>query len=228
MHLLAALLVPILSINAQVTIANEKMNILYVGLKNPISVAAFNLDCEDIEIVAADCDIQKADRRCDKFMLTPKKPPQVKISIFKLIPEGRELLSEQMFQVKHPPLPDEVYMVALEPGELDPETGECCVNLRFQNLEKASIAQLQNARGLGLAVHNFNFDIRYVYTRYNYSIMRNGENIVTERVIDNQFSEKWKDHLKSIQADDQIVFHDIYVRYYQDEIQLDDITIIVK
>ena len=42
-----------LSVTAQ-TIANDKMNILYVGVDNPLSISVFDYKCEEITLATKD------------------------------------------------------------------------------------------------------------------------------------------------------------------------------
>lgn len=62
------------------TIANEKMNIVYRGMDNPISVAMFGYNCNEIKLKANREKLTQTD--CGKYIIHPENTGQIYLTIY--------------------------------------------------------------------------------------------------------------------------------------------------
>ncbi len=96
--------------------AADKMNVLYVGIENPFSIAVEGVMTKDLELVDATGTVQiRPSNTVGKFLLTPQSPGLVKLQIRQK--SSKKVLGEQEFRLKR--IPDPVVRLSSGRGKFD-------------------------------------------------------------------------------------------------------------
>jgi len=191
---------------AQVTIANEIENIAYIGIDNPISVAAFDYPCGDINLVVDNGSLEKILTSCGKYSYKPSKPGA---AVFKLYAKKKDqvLLFDRInFRVIYPPLPTYVFFSVQTSNEIDPITEECCASMQVKNEQKVSVENLKNPIGLGTSLLNFSYPISYKIDSYEYTIHRDNKILKKGKNIGATAGSDFLTDMQLVKANDMITF----------------------
>ncbi len=146
-YLLLLLLLPFHCLSQHAVISATKMNVLYVGVENPVSFAMDNANCRDLDLVVEN-GIAKRTSDCD-YSITVTKPGSTLIFIVK----GNDTLYKTLYRIKN--IPDPV----ISWGHDDPYWFQLD-SLRSQN-------QLQ------AITKHFNFDAIFSIVSFEITVMRN-------------------------------------------------------
>lgn len=211
--LLSIILFSIKGTFAQVTVANEKENIAYLGVDNPLSFAVFDFPCQDVTIKVDNGILINVPNQCGKFIYQPGNAGSAKFSVFAM-KDGKLMLIDMInFRVVNPPRPTEVFLSIKNPEILDEITGECCASTKLTNANTISVTQIPNALGLGCSLNNFNYTISYNIKKFDYVIKRN--NMIIKKGTNNgaKCGDTCKEDLKLTQAGDVIIFDNIHAEF---------------
>ena len=85
------------------TISADKMNVVYAGLDNPISVTVEGITSDKVTASASNGVLKKIGN--GKFVLTPGMGKEVVITATGTMPDGKSISSKQVFRVKTIPRP---------------------------------------------------------------------------------------------------------------------------
>lgn len=85
------------------TISADKMNVVYAGLDNPISVTVEGITSDKVTASASNGVLKKVGN--GKFVLTPGMGKEVVITATGTMPDGKAISSKQVFRVKTIPRP---------------------------------------------------------------------------------------------------------------------------
>lgn len=99
-------------------VSNEKENILYVRVENPLSVVVDGVDCEQL-IIKTDngtIDISNANKSACKYVATPAAPGIAKITVYQKTKNKPRKIGEMFFRVKYLPAPEPMV------GNIDKDT----------------------------------------------------------------------------------------------------------
>lgn len=125
---------------AAVAVAPTKMNVLYIGVDNPLRIAAENIPASELWVALEGEGVVMG--QAPDVVVQVKKPGTVAVQVYRKFPGGKmELLSTEVFRVKR--IPDPVPL--------------------FGNLQKTSVVSLEdlaNAGELKALLQNFEFDAR--------------------------------------------------------------------
>ncbi len=135
----------------------DKMNILYVAVDNPITLMA-DVNMEEVTLSMPEANITFIKE--NSYIITPKK-----VGAFTLDIKYRgQLIGQEMYRVKAPPLATAAFVIADE--EL----------VSMQVIEEGTMtkAELIAKKGVGLALDNFDFDVRISVREYTINIFRAG------------------------------------------------------
>lgn len=134
--LLFLLLLPIHCLAQHATIAATKMNVLYIGVNNPVSFAVENVKRSDLELVIQN-GTAKRTGDCD-YEISVTKPGTTFISLIK----GQDTVYQAKYRVKL--LPDPV---------ADLPTG----NAHWMPLDMLCLDSLRSRNGLNMVIDYFDF-----------------------------------------------------------------------
>lgn len=85
------------------TISADKMNVVYAGLDNPISITVEGITSDKVSAVSNNGALKKVGN--GKYMLTPTGGKEVVITATGTMPDGKAITSKQVFRVKPIPRP---------------------------------------------------------------------------------------------------------------------------
>lgn len=213
--------------NAQVAIVNEKENIAYLGVDNPFSFAVFDFPCMDIDVQVDNGVLIKAPKQCGKFIYKPAKAGTAKFSITGRKKDQLYLIDVVQYRVVNPPLPTSLSFITNPTDEPDPMTGECCYSLQIENGQHIALSDLKTPIGMSVSLVNFNYDIRYTITRFNYTISRNGQTIKKGTNLGARCSNTLIEDMKALQVNDVILFDAIYCDHNNKEHLLPKFEIVI-
>lgn len=174
------------AIGQQCIISAKKENIVYIGLPNPIDIAVEGRLCKDFTVVADNGIFEKGETSCSYF-LSPAKAGKVEISV-KEKKQGK-VIGKAVFRVREIP-PPTVKLAGKSGG----------------NITK-SVLKVQVA--LSVMLEGFDFDARFVITKYRVSIFRGEKLITTGLYTDPRFPPALTDVFGMVQKDDKLVFSDM-------------------
>ena len=96
------------------TISADKMNVVYAGLENPISVTVEGITSDKVNASATNGTLKKVGN--GKYMLTPGTGRELTITATGTMPDGKAITSKQVFRIKAIPKPS-----GRVRGETDPK-----------------------------------------------------------------------------------------------------------
>jgi len=85
------------------TISADKMNVVYAGLDNPISITVEGITSDKVNATTSSGALKKVGN--GKYMLTPSGGKEVVITATGTMPDGKAISSKQVFRVKPIPRP---------------------------------------------------------------------------------------------------------------------------
>lgn len=98
----------------QVVVSPEKLNVLYIGVDNPVRVAVNSVPNAELEVILTGCGanavpgLQKG-----QYYIRVSKPGEVLLEVFQVQKSGKKLLGSKTFRVKR--IPDPVAAIAGQP-----------------------------------------------------------------------------------------------------------------
>ncbi len=85
------------------TIAADRMNVVYMGLENPISASFAGISSDKVTVTTSSGSLRKTGN--GKYVLTPAATREVVITATGTLPDGTTVKDQQMFRVKPVPKP---------------------------------------------------------------------------------------------------------------------------
>lgn len=171
------------------TVSADKMNVLYIGVDNPISVTVENYSCEFIAVTTNNGKI--SGNNC-RYIFSGGTVGVANIAVYKKVKGKMQVIGIWPFRVKHLPLP--VFKIA---------SGR-------PSMLKVEIANQQYVRA---ELENFDIDIRYTIDSFKVCIISNDTckfNVKTN--YGNKISEEIRDDFKALKQNDTVVFKDIFIK----------------
>lgn len=167
-------------------LSNEKMNVLYIAIMNPIQVAVEQHACRDIELSTTNGKLKKTGEPCS-YEMYPEK-----VGLTAIYVRSKKLNRYiDTFYYRTKDLPQPVIRLA----------GQHCGVIR----RKILAVQL----GLVAMLEGFDFDARYVIKSFAMSVVRNGQIIFEGRNEGAAFTGAVTGFLDKILANDTVIFSDI-------------------
>ncbi len=178
------------SIGQNISIANEKMNVFYIGVDNPISIAADGLALKNLIIKSTNGEVTKD--FSGNYIFRPKSIGPSEIILYTKVNGKLKEVGRSHFRSKHLPLP----------------TFRIGSNKNVKS--KSEMAAQEYVRA---ELENFEFDIKFTIDSFKvcifsadtckYSITRNFGNKLNEQV---------KFQFNQLKDSDVVVFKDIFIK----------------
>ena len=178
------------SISQKISIANEKMNVFYIGLDNPISIAADGFTTKDLIIKSTNGEVTKD--YSNKYIFRPKSVGPSEIILYSKANGKLKEIGRSQFRSKHLPLP----------------TFHIGSNKNIKSKSEIAVQDYVRAE-----LENFDFDIKYTIDSFKvcifsadtckYSITQNSGNKLNEEV---------KSKFQLLKDSDVVVFKDIFIK----------------
>jgi hypothetical protein len=191
LFLVAAFCAFVISAEAQIT--NDRMNIVYRGIPNPMSFGVFGYSCKSVYITVDTGEIVMVDDPKDCGAIVYNAPAKGSMAIFRLFAKtkkGSEKIWESKFRIKDIP---------------DPEASV----LGKQN-DTIRLAALKVQTGMIARQLNFDICSNYKIEGFNYAIIRNEKIIVNGKNVSAYFDENIKKHFATLEDNDRVLFYHIY------------------
>lgn len=172
--------------NAALAVEAEKMNVIYLGVDNPVLIAASGVDPDDLTATIDNGSIRKEG---DRYIIRPAEFRNATVSIY----GNDQKLGSRVFRVKGLPLP-QAFLVS---GEKMISGG---------NISKADLG---NARGILVKIPDFIFDIQYEVVSFNINIEESGENAVSQKSGNGTFTDQQTGLIESLQSGQNLIIEGI-------------------
>jgi gliding motility-associated protein GldM len=173
-----------------VAISPTKMNVVYIGVDNPINVAVSGYDASELEVSIPENGTLEGEN--GKYIVKPKHPG----NLFIVVKNEGEIIKESEFRVKTITNP-----VAMIPGKGDFYGGDI------------SKEKLLKAGRVVAVIRNFDFDLRFDVVSFtiNTTCPKTAKSF-SEKSDGNKFSEKQIELIKSMDYKQKFRIEDIKVK----------------
>ena len=149
------------------TIAADKMNVVYRGVSNPMTITFAGIQDNKIRANAAGLTRVKG----SAYAMNPGGGREVTINVSGTLPDGDPVRDSATFRIKDIPRPT---------GTIRGEDGDGgCVRMQRQGLEKSSV---------GAALQDFDFDLKLNVTGFSFKVSGQPTIKVNGRKLNNQAS----------------------------------------
>ena len=146
-------------------IAADKMNVVYRGVDNPMTISIPGIP--DNKVTASAAGLTKG--AGSKYIMRPGQGREVTINASGTLPDGQKVNTPATFRIKDIPRPV---------GSIRGETGDGgCVRMQRQGLEIASV---------GAALEDFDFDLALNVTGFSFKVSGQPTVIVSGRKLNSQ------------------------------------------
>ena len=180
-------------------VSNENENLLYARVQNPVAVVVDGVDCKYL-IVKTDngtISAESANKYSCKYIVLPEIPGTAKITVYKKYQGELKKVGEMFFRVRQLPAPEPMV------GNIDKDT-----------INKKMLIAMGGVRALQV---NSSICADFEVLSYKVTLIRND---TTFAVINNtgaRYNPALLGHLNKVKNNDQIIFSDITVRYFDNK-----------
>jgi len=171
-------------------VSPEKMNVLYIGVPNPLAVSAPGVSLDDINVTMSSGSLSKAGQK-GHYEANVKIPGTVKVTITGVVEKGKPAipLGTSEFRVKR--IPDPIAQFA---GKTSGSTS--AVNLRSQNTVFAHL-------------DNFEFEAKYTVTHFSLFIQKPRQDVQIFKTSGANLSAEMQKAMAGIGPGTKVFFDDI-------------------
>lgn len=168
------------------TIAAEKMNVVYLGLDNPISASFAGIPSDKVSVSASNGALKKISN--GRYMLKPAAGTSVTITATGTLPDGKTVSDKQVFRIKQIPKP----------------TG----TIRGETSAKGPIDNLMIS-SVGAVMQDFEFDVDLVTTGFTIVFPNN---LGSVRVNGTKLNEEARRKASRLRSGDIVIIKDIQTK----------------
>jgi len=171
-------------------VSADKMNVVYIGVPNPISVSAPGVPKDKIKVRASQGQLSGSNGKYELFLPAGSNTGTTSISVLgELKPGESKTLGAVEYRIKRIPQP-----VA-----------------KFANITGGSLSssRIKAERGIFAELENFDFDLKFNVTKFQLIVFKKGQD---PRIISGTgpaFSQDMIDAMSSLSSKDKIIFDDI-------------------
>lgn len=194
---------------AQLVISAEKMNIVYAGIENPISIAVAGVPANQVQIKIVGGTIKDADSvKTTRYMVVPDwKSRTLQLTAYSLKNNDTAFYGTYHFRVKQIPMP-----------EISISGKKCGSQLSKGMLRAAPFVTLQNAEDFP-----FNIPAQYSIIEFTISFSKlteSGDSIVVENtVVGNKIPDNILNQIMQLPSNSKIYIENIKARHVTNSIQ---------
>ena len=156
----------VISFAQKLTMVNTRMNIVYVGVENPISVTVEGYEASSYSLSCDGAEIKQGGGESD-YLLTPKRPGKIAVKVMTNKGGGKKEIGSYEFRVRNMPLP--------------------IAEIAGKSSGYMPIQIFQAQAGVGVVLKGFDFDVRCVVTEYEFSVKRGSTEIFRHKNIGGRF-----------------------------------------
>jgi gliding motility-associated protein GldM len=178
-----------------VAVAAEKMNVIYIGVDNPVTVSAAGVSPTDLLVNMSGCGATKTGGQGGKFVVRATSPGTMQVSVSAKTKDGTKPQGPPLkFRVKKIPDPT-------------PKLG----GILCQGITEFKKAQLSSIGGVGAEVPGFDFDVKFPVMSFVFSANVKG-NLKEFTCSGANLSSEARQVLQSLNAGGKAYFEDIKVK----------------
>ncbi len=181
----------------QVIVANEKQDIVYCGVSNPLSALATGYSCELVVLKTTNGKIEK--KGCGRFNYIPDNIGLTKIEVWVL--QNKKLLKKGDWPFRVKMLPSPVAFLTV----FAPEEGR----QRPPNKDTIYKQWLSPFSGIRTVLPDSDYEAIFNIVSYTINAFRNGTMIFSQVNTGSRFEVKMIPYFDSLQAGDQLIFSNI-------------------
>ena len=147
-------------------VETEKLNVLYVGVDNPVRIAASGMKQDDLEV---SIDNGKIKKEGQKYIVNPEHSGSASLTI-----ESKgKVIGSKLFRVKNVPNPG-AYLIA-EDNLI--ESGQVSKNA------------VSGVRGISVTIPNFMFDVNFTVTSFSLNVKGDREELLIQNSSGGRFTD---------------------------------------
>jgi hypothetical protein len=195
------------AIKAQSVAAPEKMNILYIGVDNPVLLSLGNVPQQELDITLTQGKIEKIPARTNAYMVRVNTPGDMTITVS----HKGKVMGKHIFRVKR--IPNPVARLPL-----------------YDRSNEISSATLRTLTGLVTLIENFDFDVRCPVN--SFTLLYKSTDCKTTKVENEgaTFNPRILELIKKARVGDIYIFQDIKAKCPEDinTRLINDIAISIK
>jgi gliding motility-associated protein GldM len=171
------------------SVSADKMNVLYIGVDNPITISAAGIPSNKVRPTMTGGTLSGSN---GKYIATVKTPGKATINVSADVNGKMMPMGSMEFRVKQVPPPTPKF-----------------ANLTTGRVSASTLA----AQPMVMAVlENFDFDLRFVVTKYTMTIIKKRSDPISESVTGAAVTPKLKQILGSLTSGDKVFIDDISVK----------------
>ncbi len=178
-------------------VSATKLNVLYRGIDNPISIAVPELACSELIL---EIDHEEISGEGCNYIVHPKKAGKVILKIKKKEGEDTLLIDEYTMRVKSIPMPT-AYFAGFKGSNL--------------LVEKNDILA---AKGITARFDHLNFDLLIPIKSYDMILRKANDKIISLSSTTARLTEEMKEQIQLLQAGDQLAIANILALGLNDEV----------
>lgn len=168
-----------------VVVSPTKMNVLYIGVDNPIDVSVAGVMPENVDIKVTNA---KKRRVKNSYIINPRRPGNCMISVMADMGDGKKQVGQKEFRVKKVPSPV---------AKVNGKTGGAIT-------KAVLLAQI----GVAADLENFDFDLKFTVTQFTVSTTVQG--FLQEATSKNyKFSKEQKNIIRNLNRGQRVYIQDI-------------------
>ncbi|NSL89132.1 gliding motility protein GldM [Chitinophaga solisilvae] len=173
------------------SISADKMNVLYIGLQNPISISAAGVPAESVSASISGGNISK--RGAGEYTVTVSQPGKAVINVVANVDGKVKTLGQKEFRVKR--VPDPVLKVGFNKGG---------------NMKAADFKVQQ---GLGAVLEDFEFEgVKYEVVGYRIGVSAKGKEYQEGEANSAYFPGSIAASVRSLRPGDEVYFENVKVK----------------
>jgi gliding motility-associated protein GldM len=181
--------------NAAVAVSPDKMNVLYIGVDNPLTVSAAGVAPTDLVVIASGCNARLTNAGNGKYNATVSETGTCVVTVMQKTPNGnKQQGSPQYFRVKRFPNP---------PLKVSGKS-------TYGNLEM-KLLDARNISVLGVDNAGFDFAAQFKMNEFVMNIVSSAGVGQDYKCMGNQLSQDAKGALSRVRAGNKIYFENIKV-----------------
>ena len=178
-------------------ISNDKMNVVYIGVDNPITIAVENWPCNKLVVKVNNGTITGSN--C-KFIYRGTEPGATNIVVFKKTAKVLKVIGYYSFRVKRLPAP--VFKIGHYASNYS--------NGNEKTVQKIVLAAQQFVRA---DLENFDIDVKYWIDSFSVKIFySDSAKVKTFFNITGKISQELSEGFSVLKKDDIVVFHKIFAK----------------
>jgi hypothetical protein len=181
----------------QVVVANEKMNIVYAGVDNPLSAAVSGYPCNTVTLTTDNGKIEKVD--CGKFNYVPEKANETKIKVWVKSHGALKQVGEWTYRVRLLPDPVAILIITDDEGRMRPWSKDSV----YKSFVRATMS------GIRVISMEPDYEALFKIISYSIKIARDTVTIYSEGNIGSRISYQKIVPLDKLKNGDHLIFYNI-------------------